>query len=257
MNNSAKQLWLLMALSVAMMALGLVWAGFETREFQEQLVWVKPFKFALSFVVFFATLALAVQWMGADAQDRRGMRAAVSVLAAAFWIEMIYITFQAAQGQGSHFNYSSAFHSAMYSIMGFGAFCLVAGAAAIGWAVWRDTDSKMNADLRLGVALGFGLSTGLTLITAFTLGAMGSHFVGVPADGAAVIPFFGWSAAVGDLRPAHFAALHAMQAIPLLALWRQGRAGARNWVIGGAAVYSAVTLALFVQALLGLPMIRL
>jgi hypothetical protein len=82
--------------------------------------------------------------------------------------------------------------------------------------------------------------------------------VGVPSAGAAEIPLLGWSGQVGDLRPAHFLALHAMQVLPLLGWWldRRGQP-ARKTVWTVAAVYAALTLAVFVQALMGLPLVRL
>ncbi len=257
MTQPARNLWHLTALSVAMMAAGLIWAGFETRLYQDALVWIKPFKFALSFAVMFATLALAVQHLGPLAQGRRMIRATIAILAAAFWFEMIYITLQAAQGTASHYNTGDLYHGVMYSIMGLGAVSLVVGTAVIGWAVLRDTAAELGPDLRFGIGVGFILSTLLTLITAGALSSMAGHFVGTPPVGAATLPFFGWSAAVGDLRPAHFLALHAMQAIPMLAWAVQGRAQARAWTLGGAGVYTAATLALFAQALMGLPLIRM
>lgn len=257
MTHHARQFWLLTAISIGMMALGLIWALFETRLFQDSLVWVKPFKFALSIALFFATLALAFDRLSPQVQARRIWAWVLGALAAGFWLEMIYITAQAAQGQASHFRVDTAFHNVMYSLMALGAFSLVMGTAVIGWAMLRDTASRLGADLRLGIGLGFILSTGLTLITAFTLGGNGGHFVGIPPEGAASIPFFGWSGAVGDLRPSHFVALHAMQVIPLLAWAVQGWARPRAWIIGGSLAYSALTLTLFVQALMGLPMMRL
>lgn len=254
MTYSARQFWLLTGISVAMMALGLIWGGFETRSYQDTLVWIKPFKFALSFVVYFATLALVVQRMSGEGRLLRGT---LAVVAAAFWFEMIYITMQAAQGQGSHYNTGDLYHGVMYGIMGVGAVSLVVAVAIIGWQVMRDRDTRLSADLRWGIGIGFILSTVLTLITAATLSSMSGHFVGTPSAGAAVLPFFGWSATVGDLRPSHFAALHAMQVIPLLAIWAEGRRSSRAWVFGGAAIYTAVTMGLYVQALMGLPMIRL
>jgi hypothetical protein len=75
-------------------------------------------------------------------------------------------------------------------------------------------------------------------------------------DGGAVIPLFGWSAVVGDLRPAHFLALHAMQVLPLAAWALRGRGGVGAvWVAGG--LWTALTLAVFAQALAGLPLVAL
>ena len=67
----------------------------------------------------------------------------------------------------------------------------------------------------------------LTLVTAGALSSNGGHFVGVPGAGAGTVPLFGWSTSVGDLRPAHFLALHAMQALPLLG-WLADRSGWRR-----------------------------
>ncbi|MDZ7906481.1 MAG: hypothetical protein U5N55_12435 [Cypionkella sp.] len=257
MNTVAKQYWALTGFAMAMMAAGLIWAAFEARQFQETLVWIKPFKFALSFVVLFATLAWVTARLSAAAQSARALKWTVAIMAAAFWFEMIYIAAQAAQGLGSHYNLGDWYHQIMYGLMGLGAVSLVVGTALVGWVALRDTDARLGSDLRFGVGVGFILSCVLTLITAGALSSMAGHFVGTPPAGAAVIPLFGWSAAVGDLRPAHFLALHAMQAIPLLAWIVQGRSMARGWIIGGAAAYTALTMALFVQALMGLPMVRL
>jgi hypothetical protein len=89
------------------------------------------------------------------------------------------------------------------------------------------------------------------------LSSNGGHFVGVPGAGAGTLPVFGWSTAVGDLRPAHFLALHAMQAIPLLG-WLADRRGWRTAVVGASALgYGVLTLAVFAQALAGRPLIAL
>jgi hypothetical protein len=83
------------------------------------------------------------------------------------------------------------------------------------------------------------------------------HHVGTPSAGAATLPLVGWSAEVGDLRPAHFLSLHAMQALPLLGLWLDRRGAGARPVAWAGALYAALTLGVFVQALMGLPLIRL
>jgi hypothetical protein len=157
----------------------------------------------------------------------------------------------------SHFSVQTPFTALMYTLMGIGAVALVLGIGAIGGLAWRDRAARFGPALRLGVGLGFGLSALLTLAVAGYLGGNGSHFVGTPSPGAAALPWLGWSLEVGDLRPAHFLALHAMQALPLLGLWLDRRGGAsprRMWA--AAAAYAGVTAAVFVQALLGLPLLR-
>ena len=148
----------------------------------------------------------------------------------------------------------------MYEIvMAGGAVSLVAGVAVIGWLTSRDRGADLGPGLRAGIVIGFPMTFVLTMVTAGWLSVNGGHFVGLHPEGAAVLPLFGWSGVAGDLRPAHFAALHAMQALPLLGLWldRRGYPSPVRAVRRGAIVYTALTLAVFVQALMGLPLIRL
>ncbi len=245
----------LTAVSVALLAMTLVWAAGETRMVEAQAAWAKPAKFALSFVAFFGTLAwvearLSPAWRGSVL-----LRLVAGVMAVAMVGEMAWMTLMAASGQGSHFNFATPLHETMYSLMGLGAFLLVLGVAVVGVVVLRDRGARFSPALRVAVGWGFVLTFGLTVITAFTMGSIGRH-VGLHPEGGAVIPLFGWSAVVGDLRPAHFMALHAMQVLPLVALALRERGGvAAVWAAG--AIWTALTLAVFAQALAGLPLIAL
>ena len=90
--------------------------------------------------------------------------------------------------------------------------------------------------------------------------ARGSHTVGAP-DGGQGLPFTNWSTIGGDLRIAHFIAVHAIQIVPLFAylllqmapLPALGRR--RLAVFGMSAGVMLVVLATFVQAALGHPLL--
>jgi hypothetical protein len=250
-----RPLEVLTAFSGALVVLAAVWGLAEARVVNAAEVWVKPVKFALSFVVFFATLAVVEERLTEAWRDGWLLRGTVGVMAVAMLGEMAYMTVMAAQGQASHFNFSTPFHDLMYSLMGLGAFLLVAGTGVFGVAVLRDRGAGFTPEMRVAVGWGFVLTFVLTLVTAFAMASMGRH-VGLHPDGGAVIPLFGWSAVVGDLRPAHFLALHTMQALPLAAWALAGRGGVRAvWV--AAAGWTALTAAVFAQALAGLPLIGL
>ena len=247
---------------VAFVFLGLsvVWGLVDTRQVDGAAVWMKPLKFSLSFAVLFGTIALIEPRLSRGVREGWPLRVTGWVMAAAFLSEMAYMTYQAALAAPSHFNVATPFNRMMYeTVMAGGAVSLVASVALIGWLVKRDQTANLGPGLRAGIFIGFTMTFVLTMITAGWLSVNGGHFVGLHPEGGAVLPLFGWSGVTGDLRPAHFAALHAMQALPLLGLWLDQRGG-RNPVRAvriGAALYGALTFAVFGQALMGLPLIPL
>jgi len=251
-----RPLAVLAAFSAMLLTLILAWAAFDDRLLSGSPVWAKPMKFALSFTVLFATLAWFERRLSPGWRDGLILRGTVVVMAMAMLVEMGYMIVMAAQQQGSHFNLSTPFTIIMYRIMGAGAVLLTAGVAIFGIAVLRDGEADVTPSLRLGIGWGCLLTFVLTLVTAGYMSSQGTH-VGVAAAGSAVLPLTGWSATVGDIRPAHFLALHAMQALPLAGLWfdRVGVAKSRMaWV---AILYTVLTMAVFAQALAGLPLLRL
>jgi hypothetical protein len=249
----------LVAVSLALLLLYLAWAAVDVRTIAGDPVWLKPTKFALSFVVTFGTLALIQQRLSPAWAEGWVLRIVAGVMAAAFAFEMAYMTYKAARGLSSHFNTGSALAARMYQLMGIGALALVVGIGTYGAAVLADRQARMSPALRTAAGVGLLATMILTLITAGTLGANGSHFVGQPLPGAGAIPFLGWSGSVGDLRPSHFLALHAMQALPLYVLWRErrGRAVQRAEVGWAAGAWTVLTLAVFAQALAGYPLVAL
>jgi hypothetical protein len=259
MPDAARVHWATVALSLALVVLYLPGVILDPRMVDGAGVWVKPMKFAISFILLSGTLALITTRMSPQAREGFWMRAAAAAIALGFVGEMAYMSVQAGLGEASHFNVGTPYHATMYTLMAAGATGIVLGIAVIGLCFWHDRAARSGAGLRLGVLIGLVGSTVLTLITAFYLGGNNGHFVGVPTADAAVIPLFGWSGQVGDLRPAHFMALHMMQAIPLLGLLldRMAPLRAKAGVVAGSVIWTALTFAIFAQAILGLPLIRL
>ncbi|MCZ8376977.1 MAG: hypothetical protein O9342_16510 [Beijerinckiaceae bacterium] len=250
----------LTALALALSALCLLWIPFEARQIAGVPVFLKPMKFAISFATLFGTLALLETCLTAKARQGWVYRLTGLVMAAAFLAEMAYLFWQAARGEASHFNLSTPFHAFMYrSVMGGGALALVVGIGLIGWIARRDEGARLGPALREGIWLGFLASSILTLVIAGTMSAGAGPFTGSHPPGAPVLPFFGWSGVTGDLRPAHFLSLHAMQVLPLVGLWceRISPARARGFTRLAALVYAVLTLAVFAQALAGRPLIAL
>jgi hypothetical protein len=212
-------------------------------------VWVKPAKFAASFVLWFWTLAWAWGVLAPAARRGRTARTVLWVTLGAAWFEQGWMTLRAALGQPSHFA-TDALGVLMYQLMGVGATLLVAMAALLGLLVLLRPDPAQPRPWRAAVGLGLvvgGVMGGFTgaSISVNTTPQVG----GTPGDAAALPPFF-WSRDGGDLRVAHFVAIHAMQALPLLAL--AGAGVAVVWL--GAAGWTALSLGAWLLARGGVPL---
>ncbi|MEV4108763.1 hypothetical protein [Nonomuraea sp. NPDC049695] len=215
-----------MAVLAAVSVVGLV---VDERTVLDQGVWLKPFKFAVSFGLYATTLA----WMIAQAGRWRRTLWWLGTVTVALFVtpEITAITFQAVRGVPSHFNLSTELDTTVFMIMG--------GAAYLGWLLTfamgvllvaqRRVDRAMAWAIPLGLAISLaGMSIGY-LMTAPTpdqaqqlarglsLATVGAHSVGGP-DGGPGMPVTGWETGSGDLRVAHFVGLHALQVLPLVAI---------------------------------------
>jgi hypothetical protein len=237
---------------------GMMWLAslVDHRLYDGATLWAKPMKFALATAVHFATLAAVVHFLGLPWQNSKMlmMVAIVSIIAA--FGEVGYIAFQAARKQASHFNMSTPFYAAIYSLMAAGAVILVVASAVVGWAAAVDGQNSLSMPARSAVAIGLIGGTILTLITAFRLGGNMSHHIGIEPAAAIRMPLTGWSLQVGDLRPSHFFATHMMQAVPLFGVIAARILPAAPAIIAVVLFFlfwTAVTLGLFQIALSGRP----
>lgn len=238
----------------------------DDRELLGVNLWEKPLKFAISGTIY------AVTWAWIIGHFTRWQRAAWwagTVIAVTLAIELVIIVGAAAAGMTSHFNVSTPLSTTLWSIMAAAITTLWVATFVAGVALWRNpgADPARQAAIRTGVAislLGMGLAFLMTGPTAEQLndfqGIAGAHAVGV-ADGGPGLPLLGWSTVGGDLRIPHFIGMHALQALPLLALLLElgaRRVGVlrdarvrRGLVLTGAAAYLAAVGLVTMQALRG------
>lgn len=210
--------------------------------------WLKPAKFMISGSIYCATFIWLLSYV-------RGRLAGIVawVTALGLLIEIALVAFQAARGTTSHFNDSTPFNAAIFSIMGATVICIwTAGLlTAILLMRRRLADPALTWAVRLGVLIslvGMGVAYLMISPTAAQQSAakaghgmpiVGAHSVGV-ADGGPGLPILGWSTVGGDLRAPHFIGLHALQLLPLAAwlLSRYGRRLATSarvalvWIVG-------------------------
>lgn len=215
--------------------------------------WLKPGKFLLSLSLYAFTMAWFYGYVAEERRAAPANRALVATVVATSLFEALYIALQAARGQLSHFNVSDGFHSIMYSLMGLGALALTATAPWLAREIARHGTPALGPVMRRALILGLTLTFVLGVPPAALMGAHLGHAIGGDPGGA-TLPLLGWARTGGDLRPAHFIGIHAMQAIPLLGWAVARRADGVRIVTWGAILYSAVTLAVLAQALMGLPL---
>jgi hypothetical protein len=220
----------------------------DTRLLYGVSLWEKPSKFFLSLTIHMATLAWGISLLPVETRRSRSIRIATYIFVAAAIFELAYMMLQASRGEASHFNRTTAFHTIMYNLMGLGAIMLTAVTAYLGWRIRRAGTTPMH----FAAGWSFMVSAVATTLVASYLAQGNGHWIGGDQTDATGLPFFHWSTTGGDLRVAHFAALHLMQAVPLIAwFWPDRRIVGASLIVG-----ICIVGALAVQAILGVPLFR-
>lgn len=227
----------------------------DTREFQDQNVWIKPLKFQLSLALHLLTLAWFAQLLPQTFTAQRGYRMYSYVVIFSILAEVVWIDGAAMFATASHFNFDSPAMIFIYSIMGVFAVILTSPALVYGVVILRKPQLT-PFEISSGIAL--CLTFVLTVIVAGKLSSSGGHFVGTPSAANLTVPVIGWSREVGDLRVAHFFATHTMHFLPALAVVLSlalGNTRLKQANYGAALIYLAFVAVVFVQALNGLPLL--
>jgi hypothetical protein len=211
-------------------------------------VWEKPSKFFFSLGLHMATLAWGVSLLPEPLQHAKSIKRASYAFMAAAVFEMAYMLLQSARGEASHFNTSDTFHAIMYAVMGVGSLTLVGVTAYLGWRI------RVSATSLIQFAAGWSFITAAvtTTIVAGYMSSSPGHWVGGELTDASGLPFFHWSTTGGDLRVPHFAALHIMQAVPLVAWFWPNKRLTQAALAAGVFVVAA----LFAQSIMGVPIFR-
>ncbi|MCA2217703.1 hypothetical protein [Jidongwangia harbinensis] len=237
----------------------------DDREVTGARAWLKPFKFAVSFVLYAGTLAWLLSLL-----PRRSRIAewATTVVLAVSVVEMSIIVTQVVRGRPSHFNASTPLDENLFDIMGAAIMVLFLAHLVLAVRVLRGRipDRTVRYAVVAGMLLallGMLAAVPMTVPTAemMAAGISGAHSVGVP-DGGPGMPVTGWSTTGGDLRIGHFIGLHGLQVLPLLGLLLHRSAG--RWaeatrvrlLLVAAAGYAVLTAMLTGQALRGQPLLR-
>jgi hypothetical protein len=216
-------------------------------------------------------------WLYAYLPRNRFVRWSAAILAAMLAIEYVVIVGQVVRGRQSHFNVATALDAVLWATMAMSVVVLwIANLVVVIFLLRRQVGGRpLTWAVRAGAAIslfGAGMAFMMTRPTAAQTASMrdgtfagliGQHSVGV-ADGGPIMPVTGWSTTGGDLRIAHFVGLHALQALPLVAVLLtllaarvvllRAEAVRTRLVVVASVGYAGFTLLTLWQALRGQPL---
>ena len=205
-------LWLVVILHFMALLVVAILLPFETRKLNNINLWIKPFKFFLSVVLYLLTLPGLLSLLPfSNAKKNRF----ANILALAMLVENTCITLQAARGQFSHYNISSPFNIILFNLMGI--FILV---NTIYVALLFVGILRVHHHPKQSLVVAFRYALFLMLVASVGGGLMisGNHHSIGAADDAAGMVFTNWNRTGGDLRVMHFFGLHALQILPLIVI---------------------------------------
>ena len=219
--------------------------------------WIKPIKFSMSFSTFASTVSLLLlalripKWQLTLARRTIAISVAFEILslAAQAWRSAYHLAGQ------SLFDTSLAQLTNSMVMVNTAIVCWMLALYCANRVRTERVDGPMVAAIRYSIVIFLSGNA----IGGYML-ARGSHTVGV-ADGGPGLPFVNWSVIGGDLRIAHFIAIHAIQIVPLFAYILSQMSPVlpvKYRRIAAGAVTLAVSVAVgatFVEAAMGRPLI--
>jgi hypothetical protein len=219
--------------------------------------WIKPIKFSMSFSTFASTISLLLLALRIPRWQltlvRRAIAASVALeilsLAAQAWRSAYHLSGQ------SLLDTSLAQMTNSMVMVNTGIVCWMLALFCANRVQIDRIDRPMVSAIRYSIVIFLAGNA----IGGYML-ARGSHTVGI-ADGGPGLPFVNWSVIGGDLRIAHFIAIHAIQIVPLFAYILSQMAPilpVKHRRIAAGALALAVSIAVgatFVQAAMGRPLI--
>ncbi|NUT33776.1 MAG: hypothetical protein HOV79_11960 [Hamadaea sp.] len=265
--RGSRQLLVLAGVMAGLALVSLVGLIVDDRTVLGQPVWLKPFKFGVSFVVYGFTLAWLLGQLHLTGLRKKVKNVSVTVLAVSSFLEVAVIVLQAARARPSHFNSATDFDDLVWTSMGVMAGFILLGSIGVALMLWRGgtPDPAVTTAVRFGLLLLVaGMVQAFTMVVprpeqiALDTDMQGAHAVAVD-DGGPGMPLTGWSTTGGDLRVGHFVGIHGLQATILFALalswWVRDAARRVRLTRVFAGAYAGVLVLVTWQALRGQPLV--
>ena len=266
-----KDLWIGFYFSFLFLLVSILGLIIDDRILQYVPIWLKPFKFSVSSVIFIGSILYFLKYIS----NQKFIYLTNKIVSYGLMIELLIIFFQAYRGKMSHFNNQTFEDFILFQIMAITIVCVWLGFGVYAWKLFKSTEYGNDLVFK-GIQVG-AIITFLTMPFAFTMPqpsktqlqeiiknksqiglVVGSHTVD-EKDPSQTYPLTGWAKTGGDLRIAHFLGLHALQILPILAFLLNGI----NFTISNKKrilsttgfFYLLLVVVVLVQALKGIPII--
>ena len=210
----------------------------DVRTLREVGIWAKPMKFMAGTALFALTTVGLTLLVPSQVGHEQSFQWIAALIIVTSLFEVVYISYQASLGEGSHYNTTDPVRAILFGLMAVAAVGLVASQAWLAWVIWKALGTAVLTPTVVAVLLGLILTFVLSTVSGFMLGGRQPPAgVGWP-----VVGWHTWQ----DLRPAHFFAVHAQQFIPLVGILAERVAGqaAMPVVLTFTSAYIAAWLAL-------------
>lgn len=221
--------------------------------------WIKPIKFSLSFSTFASTMSLLLLALRIPNWQ---LKLARRTMAVSIVLEILSLACQAwrsSYAPGAH-TLADIVFAQMTNIM------VMVNTAIVCWMFVLFCANRVHVKLVDAPMVSAVRQSLVIFLAGNAIGgymlARGSHTVDA-TDGGPGLPFLNWSTIGGDLRIAHFIAIHAIQIVPLFAYILSQMAPIptvkqRRFAIGVVALVVAIAVGgTFVQAALGHPLLAI
>ena len=266
-----KDLWIGFYFSFLFLLVSILGLIIDDRILQYVPIWLKPFKFSVSSVIFIGSILYFLKYIS----NQKFIYLTNKIVSYGLMIELLIIFFQAYRGKMSHFNNQTFEDFILFQIMAITIVCVWLGFGVYAWKLFKSTEYGNDLVFK-GIQVG-AIITFLTMPFAFTMPqpsktqlqeiiknksqiglVVGSHTV-EEKDPSQTYPLTGWAKTGGDLRIAHFLGLHALQILLILAFLLTGM----NFTISNKKrilsttgfFYLLLVVVVLVQALKGIPII--
>ncbi|ASV29060.1 hypothetical protein [Maribacter cobaltidurans] len=202
------------AMVITIMGIGcLIGLFIDERTLMGVSVWLKPLKFSISISLYLLTVGYLITKYP---YSKRKKNLINHITTWSLLLEFLIILYQGSRGVQSHYNIATPLDGILFMLMG-----VFVGINVLTMVLFIvDTirlKLKTTKPLQWAILLGWLIVLFGSWVGGQMIGQMG-HNVAIP-DGEAGLPLVNWSTKGGDLRVAHFFALHSIQIIPLFAVW--------------------------------------